>query len=97
MARTKNVAPGEIEKEFFHTARPLLGKSNAPSLQESTNYYFLTTYTVITKPIVEALLARYPIERNGSRNNVLMELIGDLIHKFGREASELIVKQHYRR
>ena len=22
MARTKNVAPGEIEKEFFHTARP---------------------------------------------------------------------------
>ena len=26
-----------------------------------------------------------------------MELIGDLIHKFGREASELIVKEHYRR
>ena len=26
-----------------------------------------------------------------------MELIGDLIHKFGREAAEKIVEEHYRR
>ena len=26
-----------------------------------------------------------------------MQLIGDLIHKFGREASERIVEEHYRR
>jgi hypothetical protein len=43
------------------------------------------------------MLARYPIERKGTRNNVLMELNGDLIHKFGREASERIVREHYRR
>src|SRR5206468_7961895 len=59
------------------------GNGNALSLQKSTNYYFLTTYSVSTKPIVEALLARYPIERKGTRNNVLMKLIGELIHKFG--------------
>ena len=69
----------------------------ALSLHKSTNNYFLTTYSGSTKPIVEALLARYPIERKGTRNNVLMQLIGDLIHKFGCEASERIVEEHYRR
>jgi hypothetical protein len=73
------------------------GKTDALSLHKSTNCYFLTTYSVSTQPIVEALLARYPIERIGTRNNVLMELIGDLIHKFGREAAERIITEHYRR
>jgi hypothetical protein len=75
----------------------LSGKSDALSLQKSTSYYFLNTYSVSTKPIVEALLARYPVERKGSRNNVLMQLNDDLAHKFGREASERIVREHYRR
>ena len=69
----------------------------ALSLQRSINTYFLTTYSGSSKPIVETLLAAYPIERKGTRNNVLMQLIGDLIHKFGREASERIVEEHYRR
>jgi hypothetical protein len=72
-------------------------KSSALSLQKSTNTYFLTSWTPSTKPIVETLLARHPIERKGTRNNVLMQLIGDLIHMFGREASERIVEEHYRR
>jgi hypothetical protein len=42
-------------------------------------------------------LARYPIERKGTRNSILMRLIGDLIHKFGREAAKRIVEEHYRR
>jgi hypothetical protein len=75
----------------------LSGKSNALSLQESTSYYFLTTYSVSTKPIVETLLARYPVERKGTRNNVLMQLIGDLSHKFGREAAERIAREHFAR
>src|SRR5205823_1537428 len=61
------------------------------------NTYFLTTHTGSTEPIVEALLARYPIKQNGTRNGVLMQLIGDLIHKFGLEAAERIVEEHYRR
>jgi hypothetical protein len=71
--------------------------NTALSLHKSTNNYFLTTHSGSTKPLVEALLARYPIERRGTRNNVLMELIGDLIHKFGREAAKRIVEEHYRR
>jgi hypothetical protein len=71
--------------------------NTALSLHKSTNTYFLTTWSLSTKPIVEALLVRFPVERKGTRNNVLMQLIGDLIHKFGREASERIVREHYRR
>jgi len=73
------------------------GKSNPLSLHKSTNYYFHPTYSVSTEPIVEALSARHPIERPGTRNSVLMQLIGELIHKFGREASERIVQEHFRR
>jgi len=73
------------------------GNFNTLSLQRSTNNYFLTTYSVTTKPIVENILARYPINRKGSRNNVLMQLIGDLIYKFGYEATERIVREHYAR
>jgi hypothetical protein len=53
-----------------------LNRNNtALSLHKSTNTYFLTTWSLSTKPIVEALLARFPIERKGTRNNVLMQLI----------------------
>jgi hypothetical protein len=71
--------------------------NTALSLHKSIDNYFLTTEALSTKPIVETVLARYPIERKGTRHSVLLQLIGDLIHKFGREASERIVEEHYRR
>ena len=75
----------------------LTRNNTALSLQRSTNTYFLTTWSVSTKPTVEALLARYPIERIGTRNSILMRLVGELIHKFGREVAERIVEEHYQR
>ena len=71
--------------------------TKALSLHKSTNTDFLTTWSLSTKPIIETLLARYPIERKGTRNSVLMQLVGELIHKFGREVAERIVEEHYRR
>jgi hypothetical protein len=71
--------------------------STALSLHKSTNTYFLSTHSSSTRAIVEGLLASYPVEQKGTRNSVLMQLIGDLIHKFGREAAEWIVKEQYRR
>jgi hypothetical protein len=71
--------------------------NTALSLQKSTNTYFLTTRSLSTKQIIENLLARYPIERKSTRNSVLMRLVGELIHKFGREVAERIVEEHYRR
>jgi hypothetical protein len=72
-------------------------KNTELSLQKSTNTYFLRTWALSTEPRVEALLARYPIKQKGTRNGVLMQLIGDLIHWFGREAAERIVEEHFRR
>ena len=44
-----------------------LPRNNAAlSLQKSTNTYFLTTWSLSTKPIIETLLARYPIKRKGT-------------------------------
>jgi hypothetical protein len=64
--------------------------STALSLYRSTNYYSLSTETII-----ETLLTRYPIERVATRNSVLLQLIGDLFHKFGRNVSERIAREHY--
>ena len=77
--------------------RALPRDSTALSLHKSTNTYFLSTYSGSTEPLVERVLAHHPISRKGTRNVVLMELIGDLIHMFGLEAAELIVQEHYRR
>jgi len=69
-----------------------LGNSNTLSLQKSTN-----TYSLSTRPLIEGLLLHYPVQRKGTRNGILMNLIGDLVHKFGREISQRIVKEHYER
>ena len=77
--------------------RALPGTNSGLSLHKSTNTYFFTTHTGSTEPLAEALLSRYPINRKGTRNGVLMQLIGDSIHMFGRGAAERIAKEHYRR
>jgi hypothetical protein len=72
--------------------RFLEGNGSKLSLHKSTN-----TYSLSTRPLIEDLLVRHPIKRTGMRNTVLMALVGDLVHKFGRDASERIVKEHYER
>ena len=90
LPRTWSLGVGKVSRALPRNNTPL-------SLQKSTNTYFLTTHSGSTEPLVESLLARYPIKQKGTRNGVLMELIGDLIHMFGREAAERIVEEHYRR
>ena len=76
---------------------PFLRNTTALSLHISTNTYFLSTHSCSTEAIVEGLLGCYPVEQKGTRNGILMQLVGDLSHKFGREAAERIAKEHYRR
>jgi hypothetical protein len=90
LPRTWSLGVGKVR-------RALPRNNTALSLHKRTNTYSLHTQSASTEPIVEALLARYPIERKGTRNSVLMQLVGDLIHKFGREAAERIAEEHYRR
>ena len=70
--------------------RALLRNNKALSLQRSTS-----TYSLSTEPLIEDVIRRHPITRKGTRNSVLMKLIGDLAHKFGREKSREIVERHY--
>jgi hypothetical protein len=90
LPRTWSSGVGKVTRALPRNSTPL-------SLHKSTNTYFLTIHSGSTEPIVEALLARYPVKQKGTRNGVLMRLIGDLIHMFGREAAERIVEEHYRR
>jgi hypothetical protein len=90
LPRTWSSSVGKVNHSFPHNNATL-------SLHKSTNTYFLTTHSGSTEPLVENLLAGYPINQKGMRNGVLMQLVGDLIHKFGREAAERIVEEHYHR
>jgi hypothetical protein len=90
LPRTWSSGVGKLTRAIPRNSTPL-------SLHKSTNTYFLTTHSGRTEPLVEALLARYPINQKGTRNGVLMQLVGDLIHKFGREPAQRIVEEHYRR
>src|SRR4029077_20724921 len=75
-----------------------LPRNNAEvSLHKSTDNYFLTQCALSTKPEVEKILARYPITQKGTRHNVLVQLVGHLINKFGRDAAQRIIEEHYRR
>jgi hypothetical protein len=61
------------------------------SLQKSTYNYSLST-----EPLVEDVIRKHPILRKGTRNGVLMNLIGDLEHKFGLQKAREIVERRHR-
>jgi hypothetical protein len=90
LPRTWTLGVGKVKRAFPRN-------STALSLHKSTNTYFFSTYSGSTGAIVEGLLASYSVEQRGTRNGVLMRLIGDMAHKFGREAAERIVEEYYKR
>jgi hypothetical protein len=48
-----------------------------------------------TKRLIDQIINKYPIEAKSTRHGILMKLVGELFHKFGRELSEQIIRQHY--
>jgi hypothetical protein len=48
-----------------------------------------------TERLIEQIIVKYPIEAKSTRNGILLKLAGELFHKFGRQLSERIVRQHY--
>jgi hypothetical protein len=48
-----------------------------------------------TKRLIDQIIVKYPIKAKSTRNGVLLKLTGELFHKFGRQLSERIVRQHY--
>ena len=45
--------------------------------------------------MIDQIIIKYPIEVKSTRHGILMKLVGELFHKFGRELSEQIIRQHY--
>jgi hypothetical protein len=76
--------------------RVLPRNSSELSLHKSTDNYPFTQWSISTKPLVDKILARYPIARQGTRHGVLVQLVGHLSKKFGRQAAQRIVEEHYR-
>jgi len=77
--------------------KPALPRNNsALSLYKSIdNYSFTHNEALSTRPVAEKLLLRYPIKQKGTRHNVLVQLVGNLSNKFGREGAQRIVEEHY--
>jgi hypothetical protein len=45
--------------------------------------------------LIDQIIIKYPVEAKSTRHGILMKLVGELFHKFGRELSEQVVRQHY--
>jgi hypothetical protein len=67
------------------------------SLHTRTDNYSFSYWSSSTKPVVEKILARYPIAQKGTRHSVLVQSVGHLTNKFGREAAQRIIEEHFRR
>jgi len=52
-------------------------------------------FSASTAKLIEGILAKHPVKAKSTRNGVLMTLIGELPHKFGRQLSGQIIRQHY--
>src|SRR5207245_1609952 len=65
--------------------------------REANNSSSCTTLfsSASTGNLIEKILAKHPIKAKSTRHGILMALIGELCHKFGRQLSERIVRQHY--
>jgi hypothetical protein len=70
---------------------------NLTEIREANNSSSCTKhfFSPSTGKLIEDILAKHPIKAKSTRNGVLMQLIGELFHKFGRQLSKRIVRHHY--
>jgi hypothetical protein len=67
-------------------------------VKEANSYSYRQThgfFAASTQKLIENVLAKYPITRMGTRNGILVQLVGELFRKFGYALSEQIGRQHY--
>lgn len=88
LPRTWSLAVGKAN-------RALPRNNTEVSLYKRTDNYSFTQWSPWTKQQVDKILARYPIAQTGTRHNVLVQLVGHLTNKFGREVAQRIVEEHY--
>jgi hypothetical protein len=62
---------------------------------DNSSYSINRFSSASTERLIEQIIVKYPIKTKSTRNGVLLKLAGELFHKFGRQLSEQIVRQHY--
>jgi TOTE conflict system, Archaeo-Eukaryotic Primase domain len=80
---------------LYQLKPPHLGKLT--EIREANNSSSCTKpfRSASTESLIQGVIIKHPISIKGTRNGVLVKLAGELFHKFGRELSERIVRQHY--
>jgi TOTE conflict system primase-like protein len=82
----------------------LRSESNLPSklLRDKRSRYILlqtqaqgSFASTATKELIEKTLAKFEIKTKSTRSKTLVRMTGELLHKFGRQLSEQIVRWHY--
>jgi hypothetical protein len=95
------LAAREAEINNATRARRTLGREKLSLVKEANSYFrkqaqgqpcFLSAST---ERLIEQVLAKYPIAKKGTRNGILVKLVGELFRKFGYALAERIVTQHY--
>jgi hypothetical protein len=89
-SKEKPLKPPLLKVKPFYR-RNLSENREADNSSYSTNGF----YSPSTKRLIDQIVAKYPIKTKSTRNGVLLKLAGELFHKFGRQLSEHIVRQHY--
>jgi hypothetical protein len=89
----------KIESQHPHTWTDGIGKVNRRSLRNSPElslYKSTNNYSLSTEALITNVIQNHPVPHKGSRQNVLMKVIGDLVHKFGYHKAREIAERHYR-
>jgi hypothetical protein len=70
---------------------------NLTEIREADNSSSCTKpfFSASTGKLIQDILAKHPIKAKGTRNGVLMTMMGELFHKFGRQLAERIIREHY--
>jgi hypothetical protein len=90
VSREKPLKPPLLKAKSFYLR-------NLSEIREADNSSYSSDgfYSPSTKKLIDQIIVKYPIKAKSTRNGVLLKLAGELFHKFGRQLSEQIVRQHY--
>lgn len=72
--------------------RGLIRVREAVSSSYNNSRPFASSSTV---RLIAEIIDAHPVKRIGSRNSVLLELAGELFHKFGQQLSEHVIRLHF--
>jgi hypothetical protein len=92
------LAREETEAKNATRERNSLALGRLSLVKEANSYSYRPEqgfFASSTQGLIDAVLAKYPITRRGTRNGILTKLVGELFRKFGCALAEQIITQHY--